>query len=86
MKRHGILHLIFLVNNLMIGHIFGVKTKQQAKIGITVRYFFSENKTYFTILLFDGLDASVHTANAASRIMETQDLMLLCSLSYIICC
>ncbi len=40
----------------------------------------------FTILSFDGLDASVLPANAASRFTETQNLMLLCSLYYFICC
>jgi hypothetical protein len=28
---------------------------------------------------FDGLNASIHPANSASRILETQNLMSLCS-------
>jgi hypothetical protein len=33
---------------------------------------------HFTILLFDSLNASVHPANATSRVIETQNLMLFC--------
>jgi hypothetical protein len=40
---------------------------------------------HFTILSFDGLDASVHTANAASHITETQNNgALLIILSYVV--
>jgi hypothetical protein len=47
---------------------------------------FDQTYINFTILSFDGLDTSTHPANAASHITETQNLMLLCSLSYVICC
>ena len=47
---------------------------------------FDQTYINFTISSFDSLNASVHTAYAASRVMETQNLMLLRSLSYVICC
>jgi hypothetical protein len=40
----------------------------------------------FTISSFGGLDASVLPANAANRITETQNPMLLRSLCYVTCC
>jgi hypothetical protein len=41
---------------------------------------------YFTISSFDGVDASLPPANAASRVTETQNLISLCSLCYVTCC
>ncbi len=46
----------------------------------------TNNAINFTISSFDGLNASLHPVNAASCILETQNLMLLFSLAYVKCC